>query len=194
MRRCFIKRARWAVLISGRGSNLAAVLELRDQIDVRLVISSSPAAYGLLRAKRAGVRGEIVPFVGDGGAKKRIDWPRLTARLREAEVSHVFLAGFMKVVPAMFVEAWRGRIVNLHPSLLPAYPGLNSIQRAIGERARVGVTVHEVNEEVDAGKVIYQRLSLVPKDLEKLSPETCEFLAHVDEQRLVKECLSRWPN
>ena len=182
---------RWAVLISGRGSNLAALLEMRDEIDVRLVVSSSPKAYGLLRARRAGVPAVLTPLIPN---TKKIDWPRLTQLLRQNGITRVFLAGFMKIVPPEFVAEWRGCIVNLHPSLLPAYPGLKSIERAYNEGAAIGVTVHEVNEEVDAGQVICQRRCLNASEIREYSLDRVEFLIHVDEQRTVKEAIRRWRN
>jgi len=180
---------RWAVWISGRGSNLAALLELRDEIDVRLVVSSTPKAYGLLRARRAGVPTMLTPFLPE---TKKIDWPELGRVLRARGVTHIFLAGFMKIVPASFVAEWQGRIVNLHPSLLPKYPGLRSIERAYEDGADIGITVHEVNEEVDAGKVICQRRCLKADEVREYSLREVEFFVHVDEQRTVKEVARRW--
>ena len=196
-----MRRPVWAVLISGRGSNLGALLELREEIDIRLVVSSNARAPGLLRAKRAGVPTALTPTVPatSAGAKpgaRKIDWPALRAQLRTAGVTHVFLAGFMKIVPPSFVASFApGHIVNLHPSLLPSYPGLNSIERAHADGAAIGVTVHEVVEEVDAGKVILQRRTLTTTELRAYSLAQAEFLVHVDEQRLIKEAIRRWqPN
>lgn len=182
-------RKRWGVLISGRGSNLAALLDTRDETDLRLVVSSNPRAYGLLRAKRAGVPTALAPLVA---GTKKIDWVTLDRLLRDARVTHVFLAGFMKVIPASFVDSWQGRIINLHPSLLPAYPGLDSIERAYRDGAAVGLTIHEVTAEVDAGRIICQRRSLKPSEIREYSLAATEFKVHVDEQRAVKEAIRRW--
>ena len=183
-------RANWAVMISGRGSNLAALLELREEINLRLVVSSSGEAYGLARANLAGVAAELAPSIE---GTKKINWTALTSRLRSVGITHVFLAGFMRVVPASFVADWRGRIVNLHPSLLPAYPGLKSIERAHADGAAIGLTLHEVNEDVDAGRVICRRRSLSSFETRGHSLELNEFLVHVDEQRMIKELIRRWP-
>lgn len=180
---------RWAVLISGRGSNLAALLELREEIDIRLVVSSSAQAYGLLRARRTGVPTQLTPFVS---GTKKIDWTELNRVLRAHGITHIFLAGFMKIVPESFVAEWRGRIVNLHPSLLPKYPGLKSIERAYEAGDSIGITVHEVNEEVDAGDVICQRRCLNAAEVREYSLREVEFFVHVDEQRTVKEVARRW--
>jgi formyltetrahydrofolate-dependent phosphoribosylglycinamide formyltransferase len=185
-------RKKWAVMISGRGSNLAALLELRSHVDIRLVVSSNPEAHGLLRAKRAGVPTALTPFKTDSKGKTRIDWLKLDELLRSRGVTNVFLAGFMKVIPASFVNLWQGRIVNLHPSILPAYPGLESIERAYRDGHDLGLTVHEVTAEVDAGRVICQRRCLKAAIVNEYSLATAEFLVHVDEQRAVKEAIVRW--
>ncbi len=182
-------RAAWGVLISGRGSNLAAILELREEIDVRVVFSSRADAEGRLKARRAGVRDALVPTVA---GSKKTDWLKLDHELCELGVTHVFLAGFMKVVPEVFIARWRGRILNLHPSLLPAYAGLESIERAHKDRAPIGVSVHQVIEAVDAGEMVHQRQTLTGDESSLLSLAECEFLVHVDEQRMVKESIRRW--
>ena len=177
---------RWGVLISGRGSNLGALIDARAQnLDLRIVISSSRDAVGILRARRAGIAAEVAA-VREGTNK--IDWVALDQRLVAAGVNHVFLAGFMKIVPPSFIAKWRGRIVNLHPSLLPTYPGLHSIERAYNEKAPMGLTIHEVNEEVDGGEIICQRLTRA----ENVAFDAAEFLVHVDEQRTIQEAAVRW--
>jgi phosphoribosylglycinamide formyltransferase-1 len=98
----------------------------------------------------------------------------------------------MKIVPAGFVKKWQERIVNLHPSLLPAYPGLDSIQRAHADRAAIGLTVHKVNERVDDGEVICQRKTVNAELADTLNLALAEFLVHVDEQRVIKEAIRRW--
>lgn len=185
-----MRRAVWAVLISGRGSNLAAFLELRDEVDIRIVVSSRRDAHGLLRARRAGVPTLVTPLLP---GMKKIDWEQLLRTLRELHVTNVALLGFMKVVPRSFIENFPpGAILNLHPSLLPAYPGLNSIERAFVDGAPIGATVHEVVEAVDAGRIICRRRSLNSEDLHGYSLPKAEFLVHIDEQRLMREALRRW--
>jgi phosphoribosylglycinamide formyltransferase 1 len=160
-------------------------------------MSSRPEAIGLLRAKRAGVATELTPLLTPlqtplkTGVKK-IDWTTLIRRLDDYGITHVFLAGFMRLVPKELIERFSpGRIVNLHPSLLPAYPGLKSIERAHHDGAAIGCTVHEVIEEVDSGRHLMQRQTLSPREVAVTSLEQAEFLLHVDEQRLVRETISR---
>lgn len=203
-------RKHWAVLISGRGSNLAALLECRDEIDLRLVVSSEAGACGLVRARRAGVPTCVTPYRPDdnrtsGGAvpgaprpRPKIDWVALDEQLRARGITHLFLAGFMRIVPTSFIAKWNSRILNLHPSLLPAYPGLRSIERAFTDGSDLGVTVHEVTPQVDAGTIVRQRRSLnagqVRAYAQSSSFQFAEFLVHVDEQRVVKEAIRRWDN
>jgi len=180
---------RWAVLISGRGSNLGALLEWREEIDVRLVLSSRADAYGVLRARRAGVPVEATPLAP---GTKKIDWAAAIRRIEESGATHVFLAGFMKLVPEELIDRFSpGRIVNLHPSLLPAYPGLKSIERAYFDGAELGCTVHEVILEVDSGRVLCQRRTLGKEDIARCELAHAEFLLHVDEQRVVREVIRR---
>ncbi|MEQ1878915.1 MAG: formyltransferase family protein, partial [Bdellovibrionia bacterium] len=113
-----------------------------------------------------------------------IDWDELNRSLEENNIDRIFLAGFMKIVPAKFVSKWEKKILNVHPSLLPAYPGLKSIEKAFKDGAPVGVTVHEVTAEMDAGPLVRQkRIETMPG----LDFAATEFLVHVAEHRLVRE-------
>lgn len=183
----------WAVLISGRGSNLSRLLDDLDEVPIKLVVSSDAQAGGLWRAKRMGIETALTPLESyvtkSGVAKERIDWAKLTEDLRSRGITHVCLAGFMRIVPASFVADWENRLINLHPSLLPEYPGLESIERAYADQADIGVTVHFVNEEVDAGKIISQRRCLKKQDVSRYSLDLTEFLVHVTEQRLLREAV-----
>lgn len=186
-------RPRWAALISGRGSNLAKLLSHLDEIDVRVVVSSDAGAQGLCKAKRAGVPIMLTPTTKSLTGKPKIDWDELSRNLRDRGVTHIVLAGFMKIVPAKFVSEWHNRIVNLHPSILPAYPGLDSIERAHSDKHSVGVTVHIVNELVDAGEILSQRTSVAAELTSKMTLSEAEFFVHVDEQRLLSDVVRRFP-
>lgn len=145
--------ARVGILISGRGSNMRALIEKASGYEVVLVASNKPHAPGLDYA-----RGEagIPTWARDSRAVPREEFDAALDRaLREHRVGTVALAGYMRLLSRGFVERWTGRIVNIHPSLLPKYPGLDTHARAIAAGDRVsGCSVHIVTEEVDAGEVI----------------------------------------
>lgn len=150
-------KKRVAVLISGRGSNLQALLDAeQDAYEIVLVLSNVPDAGGLDRARAAGVETVTVdhkPYGKDREAFER----DVDALLVERKIEIVALAGFMRVLTPFFVRAWAGRLVNIHPSLLPKFPGTKTHERtlAAGETEH-GATVHLVVEEVDAGEIIGQ--------------------------------------
>ena len=139
---------RWALFLSGRGSNAQALLNQLDLIDVRLVVTSQMAAAGVRKARRMGI--PVVLW------KKATPWQEMDHELRARGISHLFLLGFMRLVPGEFCEAWRGRIWNLHPSLLPHYPGAHAMENSFSDRAEMGVTIHEVTAEMDAGPICRQ--------------------------------------
>lgn len=152
-------RLRLGVLVSGRGSNLQALLDACAVPDfpaeVALVISNAPDAYALTRAERAGVPTMVVrhkEFADRAAFDAALD-----AALREARVELVCLAGFMRLLTEGFVEGWRDRIINIHPSLLPAFRGLHTHERALEAGVRFhGCTVHFVRPELDDGPIIVQ--------------------------------------
>jgi phosphoribosylglycinamide formyltransferase 1 len=149
---------RVAVLISGEGTNLQAILDTahgRDDIEVVGVASSRPGAGGLERARRAGVETAVFEIGGYDDRSERdealADW------LDDRGVELVVLAGFMELLGAGFIRRFRGRIVNVHPALLPAFPGVGAIEQALEHGVKVmGVTVHFVDEGVDSGPIILQ--------------------------------------
>ncbi|ADV67691.1 phosphoribosylglycinamide formyltransferase [Deinococcus maricopensis] len=143
-----------AVLASGRGSNLAALLDAFPG-DVRLVISDKPDAAALDRAREAGITAAHVPFPKGGRATFEA---QVQALLDTHGVTLVLLAGFMRLLSADFTGRWRGRILNIHPSLLPAFPGLHAQQQALDAGAAwSGCTVHFVDAGMDTGDIILQK-------------------------------------
>lgn len=150
---------RVAVLISGRGSNMAALIEACRRPDypaeIVLVISNKPDAKGLETAAAAGIATKVIDFRGKGSRQAFED--AATQALEDAEVDLICLAGFMRILSADFVGHWRDRVINIHPSLLPAFPGLETHERALQAGVRItGCTVHFVRPEMDNGPIIAQ--------------------------------------
>ncbi|MCS6853949.1 MAG: phosphoribosylglycinamide formyltransferase [Elioraea sp.] len=149
-----------AVLISGRGSNLRALLEASADpafpAEIALVVSNEPAAGGLAIARTAGVPTVVIdhrPFRRDRAAHEAA----IQGALHGAGVEVVCLAGWMRLLTPYLVGLWRGRMLNIHPSLLPAFPGLDTHARALAAGARLhGCTVHLVTEAVDDGPILAQ--------------------------------------
>lgn len=147
-----LDQKRVAILISGRGSNMLALIEQADRYEVVLVASNQPRAPGLETARGAG----IPTWTWDSKTVSRDEFDAALGRaLRDHRVGTIALAGYMRLLSKRFVEEWKGRIVNIHPSLLPKYPGLDTHARAIAAGDTIsGCSVHIVTEEVDAGPVI----------------------------------------
>jgi phosphoribosylglycinamide formyltransferase-1 len=149
--------ARLVVLVSGRGSNLeaiaAACADGRLAARIVAVISDRPGAAALARAAARGIPSEVLP----GAPDREQLGSALGARLEALAPDLVVLAGFMRILSEGFVLRWVGRMVNIHPSLLPAYPGLRTHRRALADGARVhGATVHFVTPALDAGPAVMQ--------------------------------------
>ena len=164
-------KSRWAIFVSGRGSNLSALMECCFLDSIGLVVSSRCDAYSLKKAKRYGIPTKVL--------MSKIDWQDLLLSLKVHNISKIFLAGFMKILPAHFINKWQKPIVNIHPSLLPQYPGLNSIERSFKDKKPMGCTLHKVIDRVDEGDILFS--SSIP---EVSSLETAEFLIHIEEQKL----------
>ena len=166
------------VLASGEGTNLQALLDAPD-IEVVAVASDNPQARALERARAAGVAAEA--FTGYADREKRDR--AIAAWLREHSVELVVLAGYMQLLSDEFLRAFPERVINVHPALLPAFPGLEAVDQALAYGVKVfGVTVHFVDEGVDTGPVILQRAIELPtatsaqEVLERLHPIEHELL------------------
>lgn len=165
-------KKRVAVLISGRGSNMTALIEAAQAKDypaeIVVVVSNRSDAAGLARAREAGVATAVIdhrPFGDDREAFERA----LDDELRKYRIDIVCLAGFMRLLTAWFIGRWSGRILNIHPALLPEFKGLNTHRRALeAGTERHGATVHFVVEETDAGPIISQQsVPVLPGDTEE---------------------------
>ena len=177
--------ARVAVLISGRGSNMRALVERAHGYNVVLVASNKPDAAGLDYARSAG----IATWSLESKGIEREQWDReLSLVLDRESVGTVALAGFMRILSPWFINAWRGRILNIHPSLLPKYRGLDTHARALAAGDPVsGCSVHLVTEELDAGEVLGQAEVQIAHDD---TPATLEERVLAAEHNLYPKVLS----
>jgi phosphoribosylglycinamide formyltransferase-1 len=163
-----VARLKLAVLISGRGSNLEALIAACAAADfpaeIRLVLSNRADAAGLAHAARASIASRVIPH-GDYSTREAFD-AALDQALAAAGIEFVCLAGFMRLLGDAFVARWRDRLVNIHPSLLPAFPGLDTHARALAAGVRfAGCTVHFVRSEMDSGPIIVQAaVPVLPDD------------------------------
>lgn len=182
-------RVRTAVLISGRGSNLKALIDAcadpKFPAEISLVISNVADAGGLDHARAANIPTKVIPHKN---FSSREEFDRaLDAALRESNIEIVCLAGFMRILSDLFAKRWEGRIINIHPSLLPAFKGLNVHQQALDAGvSEAGCTVHFVVPELDSGPNIAQaKVPVLPgDDADKLAARIL-----IEEHRLYPEAL-----
>jgi len=174
---------RIGVLLSGSGSNLQAIIDaIKDgslPVEIAIVLSDNPDAFGLKRAEKSGIKAQHIP----PGPKRTVLSPEaeeeyITA-LKEAGCELICLAGFMRVIKDKILAAFPGRVLNIHPSLLPSFPGLKAWKQALDYGVQfTGCTVHLVEKDVDTGPVILQAVVPVrPKD----TPETLLSRIHQQE-------------
>ncbi len=161
-------KKRVAVLISGRGSNLQSLIDAAKDADypaeLALVLSNKADAYGLTRAEAAGIATEVISHK-DYDGREAFD-AAMQEILIKYDIDLVCLAGFMRLLTPAFVQAWEGKMLNIHPSLLPKHKGLDTHQRAIdASDTEAGCTVHYVIPEMDAGPIIAQSaVPVLPND------------------------------
>ncbi|MBS0255919.1 MAG: phosphoribosylglycinamide formyltransferase [Proteobacteria bacterium] len=183
------RRAPVAVLISGSGTNMAALLYASRAADcpyeIVLVASNDPTAKGLALAAAEGVPTFALTHQGLPRAEHEA---AMDAAIRASDARYVALAGYMRVLGADFVSGWEGRMLNIHPSLLPKYPGLHTHERALAAGdAQAGCTVHLVTAELDAGPVLGQTaVAVLPGD----TPDTLAARVLIAEHQLYSRCLA----
>ena len=154
-----------AVFISGRGSNLKSIinysLKKKTLYRVKVVISNKQKAAGLLIAKKKGIKSYYIDLT-----KSKKLGNKVLNILNKNNIKLVCLAGFMKILPKYFIKLYKGKIINIHPSLLPKYRGLNTHKRVIENNEKyTGCTIHYVNNFLDSGKIIFQRkIKITQKD------------------------------
>jgi phosphoribosylglycinamide formyltransferase-1 len=182
---------RIAVLISGKGSNLQALIDdlAEAPVEIAGVVASRPDSRGLERAQAAGLDTAVFSLADEPDREKRDD--AVGGWLEERNVDLVVLAGFMELLTPSFIRRFQGRIVNIHPALLPSFAGLRAIAQALEYGVRIaGVTVHFVDEGMDSGPIILQEAFELPyhRDIEAMSEreiDEIEELFHEVEHRLL---------
>lgn len=182
-----MKKTRLAVFVSGSGTNLQAVIDARiPSVDIVLVFSNNPGAYALERAAKEGIASLVLDHKKysnreeyDGEVLKMIE---------PYGVDLIALAGFMRILSPRFVKAYKDRIINIHPALLPSFPGVNAARQALEAGVKhTGVTVHFVDEGVDTGPIILQ--TVVPV-LDGDTEESLLERIHDEEHRIYPEAIS----
>lgn len=186
-----MRKIKTAVLISGSGSNFQAIAKAAKDndysYDVKLVISNKKGAYGLVRAANLGIKSEIVSHK-DFSSREEFD-SEIDKILEENDIELICLAGFMRLLTKEFAEKWQGRLINIHPSLLPDFKGANAIKDAYEAGAKkMGCTVHYVIHEVDSGEILGQEEFIVQEndDIESLTNKM-----HEKEHILYPKCVEK---
>ena len=175
-----------AVFISGRGSNLKSLIKFsklkKAPILIEIVISNNSKSKGLRYAKLYKIKKKIIKFENKILAEKKI-----LTELKKYKIDLICLAGFMKILSGNFIKKFKGKILNIHPSILPKYKGLNTHQRALNNQEKYsGCTVHFVNSHVDSGKIISQKKVKITKN------ETAKTLAKkilIEEHKLYPKAI-----
>ena len=165
------KKTKTAVFISGKGSNLKNLIKFsktkKSPISIDLIISDNFKAKGLAFGKKFKIKKKVFNF-----HNKFISERRILLELKNNKIDLICLAGFMKIISKNFIKNFNGKILNIHPSLLPKYKGLNTHQRAIGNNAKFsGCTVHYVSAKLDSGKIILQKKVKIKQNENKKSLE-----------------------
>ena len=158
------RRVRTAVFISGTGSNLKSLIKFsklkKSPLSINIIISNNPRAKGLLYGKIYKIKKKIFNF-----KKKNLAEKKILEELNKNRISLICLAGFMKILSKNFIKRFKGKILNIHPSLLPKFKGLNTHERAIINKEKYsGCTVHYVNSNLDSGKIIIQKRVKIKKN------------------------------
>ena len=182
------KKIKTAIFISGNGSNLKSLINFskrkKTPISINLIISNNKKARGLDFAKIFKIQKKIYNFKKDNLAEKKI-----LLELKKKQITLICLAGFMKILSKKFIKNFKGKILNIHPSLLPKYKGLNTHERVIKNNEKYsGCTVHYVNYKLDSGKIILQKKIIIKKN------DTPKILARrvlIEEHKLYPKAISK---
>ena len=182
------KNINTAVFISGTGSNLKSLIKFsnlkKSPISIKMIISNNPKSKGLAFAKIYKIRKKIFNFSKQAKTEKEI-----LELLKKRKINLICLAGFMRILSKNFIQNFKGQILNIHPSLLPRYKGLNTHERAIKNKDRYsGCTVHFVTDKLDSGKIIIQKKVKINK---KDTPRTLANKVLAEEHKLYPEAILR---
>ena len=180
------KNINTAVFISGTGSNLKSLIKFsnlkKSPISIKMIISNNPKSKGLTFAKIYKIRKKIFNFSKQAKTEKKI-----LELLKKRKINLICLAGFMRILSKNFIQSFKGQILNIHPSLLPKYKGLNTHERAITNKDRYsGCTVHFVSAKLDSGKIIIQKKVKINK---KDTPRTLANKVLAEEHKLYPEAI-----
>jgi len=187
------KKIKTAVFISGRGSNLKSLIKFskksKSPILVNLVVSDNKKAKGLRYAKQNSINFFIINYSNKNSAEKKIK-----NLIKINHINLICLAGFMRILSKKFIKSFKGNILNIHPSLLPKYKGLNTHKRVIENKEKYsGCTVHLVNSKIDSGKIILQKkIKILIKDNEKKLSNKILNLEHGLYPRAIKKLFSNY--
>lgn len=181
-----MKKTRLAVFVSGSGTNLQAIIDAGIQsVEIVLVLSNNPDAYALERAKKHGIPAEVADHKNYSGREEYEK--HVLELLQPYNVGLIALAGFMRILSPHFVRAYKNRIINIHPALLPSFPGMHAAKQALESGVKfTGCTVHFVDEGVDSGPIILQAVVPVRDDDDE---ESLLERIHGEEHRIYPEAL-----
>tara|TARA_B100000989_G_scaffold294018_1_gene272301 strand:+ start:182 stop:763 length:582 start_codon:yes stop_codon:yes gene_type:complete len=182
------KRVKTAVFISGMGSNLKSLIKFsklkKSPISINLIISDNNRAKGLNYSKRFKIKKRILNF-----NKKNLTEKKVLFELKKYKINLICLAGFMKILSKNFIKNFQGKILNIHPSLLPKYKGLKTHKRAIQNQEKFsGCTVHYVNSKVDSGRIVLQKKVRITK---RETPKTLRNKILVQEHKLYPKAITK---
>ena len=180
------KKIKTAVFISGTGSNLKSLIKFsklkKSPISINLIVSDNPKSKGLQFGKRFQIKRKIFNF-----KKKSIAERKIILELKKNKINFICLAGFMKILSKNFIKNFKGKILNIHPSLLPKFKGLNTHERVIkNNETYSGCTVHFVNSKLDSGKIILQKKVKINKND---NPKTLSKKILIQEHKLYPEAI-----
>ena len=188
------KKKRIAIMISGRGSNMRSLIDACAKpsfpASIELIISNNPDAEGLEIARKSGISTQVIDDY-DFGNNRQAHERQINAALQAHHVTTVCLAGYMRLLSSFLINEWKGKILNIHPSLLPAFPGLDTHKKALKKGVKIhGCTIHIVTEKMDDGPILGQAaIPVLPDDTENTLAKRVLDQEHLLYPRVLKNFL-----